>query len=257
MFRYSQQVNYLLTKFSFLLAMLVCLASNAVLAQENHYHDGFRSFFAKDYEAAKSHWLEGAKQNDPRSMFNLGLLHEQRRISGADLDKARKWYRLAGKHGYPAADYHLSTLLRNQNGTSEEAVQALIKSAAEKGYEPARLALGLEEGKTIRRVPIKPSTKVTYLDETWIKAQNKNEWTIQMLAFEDLTKVKEFIDQHKINKTAAYFVERTSEAVLYKLVYGSYESKEKADSARRSLSEGLQAYGPWLRPIRDVQAALK
>jgi len=263
-----------------------------VIAQETHYQSGLDAYFERDYEAAKRHWLNGAKDDDARSMFNLGLLHEQRKISRADSVKANKWYRLAGKHGYPAADYHLASLLRIREGSSEEA-QSLLERSAANGYGPARQALGLTvvsnaaavntislSGESSVRVQEKtldqaatpkqaaaPSQAAAlkntvlpnsgrYLGETWIKAQNRTKWTVQMLAFEELASVTAFIDEHGLNKNAAYFTERTDKGVLYKLIYGSYDSKEQADQARENLSKELKEYGPWLRPIENVQALL-
>lgn len=253
------------------------IASSVVLAQDSHYHAGIDAYFEGDYEGAKRHWLNGAKEDDARSMFNLGLLHEQKRISRADFVKASKWYRLAGKHGYPAADYHLASLLRVREGSSAEA-QALLERSAANGYGPAKQALGLGEIASATRdenvIPsnsdsdrvsvtstqspssTKESDSKKYLGEAWIKAQNKTQWTVQMLAFEELSRVTEFIDEHGISGNAAYFIERTDTGILYKLIYGSYDSKEQADAARQSLSKELKEYGPWLRSIENVQALL-
>jgi len=244
---------------------------SGLLAQElttlqSHYQLGLKAYLEHNYEAAKLHWLNGAKQNDPKSMFNLGLLHEQQKIRDADSVKAGKWYRLAGKNGYPAADYHLATQLSKQEGQSDR-VKSLLDRAAGNGYVPARQALGLKPMTSnvplASKVPLNKkkltqnnSARGKYLDEAWIKTQNKTQWTIQILAFEELAKVKAFIDQHTLNRNAAYFTERTDNGILYKLIYGSYSSKEQADSARNRLSENLKEYGPWLRPIKDVQALL-
>ena len=269
-----------------LILLLFLSVSTASFAQHSNYQAGLDAYFAGDYEAAKKHWLNGARQEDPKSMFNLGLLHEQRKVGGADLTKANKWYRLAGKHGYPAADYHLALLLRAKEGQSKLA-QTLIHRAAKNGYEPARQALGLKAAPVITETNVAltdvsaskahpnsespTSVSVTsavsepsassaesdkYLGEAWIKAQNQSQWTIQMLAFEKLASVKAFIDEHDLNRYAAYFTERTDKGVLYKLVYGSYVSKEQADQARQGLSDELKKYGPWLRPIENVQALL-
>ena len=266
-----------------LISMLFLSVTNVGFAQHSNYQAGLDAYFAGDYEAAKKHWLNGAREEDPKSMFNLGLLHEQRKVGGADLTKANKWYRLAGKHGYPAADYHLALLLRGDESQSKLA-QTLIHRAAKNGYEPARQALGLKAAPVITATNVAvsdvsaskvnptsespTSVSVTsaesepsaesdkYLGEAWIKAQNQSQWTIQMLAFEKLASVKAFIDEHDLNRYAAYFTERTDKGVLYKLVYGSYVSKEQADQARQDLSDELKEYGPWLRPIENVQALL-
>ena len=100
-------------------------------------------------------------------------------------------------------------------------------------------------------------TGYKYLREDWISAQNSGGWTIQILAFNELDKVRSFIDQNQLHRSAAYFVERGDGAVLYKLIYGSYASKEQADAARAALKPALRQHGPWLRSIASVQAAIK
>ena len=265
---------------------MLSIVCSCAAAQKSDYQAGIDAYFERDYEGAKRHWLNGAKNDDARSMFNLGLLHEQKKISRADTVKASKWYRLAGKHGYAAADYHLASLLRVREGASEEA-QSLLERSAENGYGPARQALGLKVNSTptvantasltgTKSDPVKtlvsdsavaldsvPSANKSanksadkYLGEAWIKAQSKSHWTVQMLAFEELAKVMAFIDEHGIRNNAAYFIERTDQGVLYKLIFGSFDSKEEADQARKNLSKELKEYGPWLRPIENVQASL-
>ena len=78
-----------------------------------------------------------------------------------------------------------------------------------------------------------------------------------MLAFSDESKVQGFIDQHSLHQNAAYFVESKDGVSVYKLVYGAYISKERADRARSALSPALKKHGPWLRELNAVQTIIR
>lgn len=229
--------------------LLLMLATPALVAADD-YSDGMRAYMQKEYLQAQSYWLKGAEKNDAKSMFNLGFLHEQGLLPEASIAKAESWYRLAGQNGYPAADYHLAQLVRAHKLPIRDpaAADQLIKRAAQQGYAPARREVG--------KGAITTQDSGRYLDESWIRSQRAAGWTIQLLAFEDLAKVREFIETHGLHERAAYFAERGPRGTLYKLIYGAYESKDQAASARQSLPENLRQHGPWLRTIGSVQKVI-
>ena len=101
------------------------------------------------------------------------------------------------------------------------------------------------------------SNEKRYNRESWLLGQSSDFWTIQMLAFSDESKVQGFIDQHSLHQNAAYFVESKDGASVYKLVYGAYISKERADRARSALSPALKKHGPWLRELNAVQTIIR
>lgn len=237
--------------------LLVSTASKTVLA--GHYSDGLSAYLKGDYEAAKSFWLKGAKAKNARSMFNLGLLHERRQITGASEDKALSWYRLAADNGYAAADYHLALYLESTGGSQSE-IDTLLERARQNGYEPA-MAQSSKAGSPIAGTSSDTRALARkglgYRTERWLNGRRAESWTIQMLAFNDESKVQAFIDTHGLKNQAAYYSERSSGETLYKLVYGVYDSKDKADFARQNLSNELKQHGPWLRTIASVQTAIK
>lgn len=245
-------MRYRLLQVTMIAYSLVCTSVFAV--DDNiDYKQGLEFYIEGDYAKAYQHWLSAVEAKHPRAMFNLGLLHEQRRIPDASSDKADSWFDQASKHGYVAADYHLAMRWLAQGGRDEEA-NALIDKAANAGYAPAQQRL------TGRNYPKLDSTqKITpkYLTESWIVARARSNWTIQLLAFKDRAKVESFIDQHDLRAKTAYFAELTEEGVLFKLIYGSYESKDKAEFARQNLPKSVAQNGPWLRPIESVQTVIR
>ena len=217
---------------------------------ERDYSAGFSAFLNDDFVTARQHWLNAAKANHARAMFNLGLLHEQGKVPDASSEKADQWFSRAGRYGYVAADYHLGLRWLAQGGRDEEA-QRRIQKAADAGYLPALRRVS----KTTQPIPADKSL-VSYLGESWIKSKPGAHWTIQLLAYRDRSKVERFIDEHDLNGKAAYFSERSADGVWFKLVYGSYDSKDKAEFARQNLPPVLTEFGPWLRRLSSVQSVI-
>ena len=259
--------------------------SNAQTSSESpDYSAGMSAYMGNDFEAAQAFWQRAAAVNDGRAMFNLGLLHERQRIAGASPELADQWFKRAGDAGYAAADYHLALRLQARGQISE--ANNLLRRAADAGFILAQEQLGIDPSSTIasnskassvniEREPDRPTTtdaiantttantsatntkaNRVYNRESWILQQSDNDWTIQMLAFSDEAKVRNFIDDHGLYRNAAYFAERRGDAVIYKLIYGAYPNKAAADSARSGFTASLREHGPWLRPIKAIQTVI-
>lgn len=245
----------------------------------SNYSDGLSAYIQGNFELAQVLWLKAAKENNARAMFNLGLLHDQRKISNADSDKAERWFKIAGKNGYAAADYYYANRLTEQGAPKAEIIVYLKRAVANGSFPASAMLAELDAGESVsqiartRRENLPADTSLAaeadnknrdeeqarierYLTEPWIASKAADTWTIQLLAFEDQAKVRKFIDDHQLHRSAAYFVERTSQGVLYKLVYGAYDSKERADSARNALSSELREHGPWLRQMSSIQSII-
>ena len=237
-----------------------------ISSMADDYQDGLQAYLDGDFVLARQSWLAAANAKDAKSMFNLGLLHEQNKLDNASLDKALNWYRLAADNGYAAAGYHLAQRMLERGGSDDDAI-ALIRRAADSGYSPARRYLGLSspqkstsEGNAVSTTSTDSSTlKVSPRSvegsnkgRNWINRQRAEHWTIQLLAFKSEQQVLRFIEEHRLNNKAAYFSEAKRGEVFYKLVYGSYDNKDKATFARQNLSDALQEHGPWLRTWASV-----
>jgi len=249
-----------------ILLLIVGLSVSSSVRADQSYSDGVAAFIKSDYQRAQSSWLKSAKNGNAKSMFNLGLLHEQAKIANAQSSKAQEWYRLAGNAGYYAADYHLALLLLKKDRQSKQGKE-LLQRAADNGFALAvervgtRVKAGADNGsssKTVKK-PTQQNIKASsdYLTEPWIKSKRAKSWTIQMLAFNEEKNVKKFIDDHQLKTKAAYFKEKTKKGVFYKLVYGVYKTKVQADFARQNLPESLKKHGPWLRSIESVHKVIK
>jgi len=263
-------------------AIVACLLLLVVsFSHAGTYSDGMKAYMDGNFELAQILWLKGAKESDAKAMFNLGLLHEQGKIANAESAKADNWYRLAGKHGYSPADFHLANRkLQSDSEADRQEAESLLQRAAARKFVPAIKLLGkfrnrgnnepvvidldtridesLEDSVVIGGGAVSQEIRIErYLTEVWIKSKSASNWTIQMLAFQDQSKVREFIDQHQLQKSAAYFIEKNDSGVFYKLIYGSFDSKQQADLAREQLSDELKQYGPWLRTMASVHKVIE
>ena len=95
--QYKQHMHILIV-FLWLFNPVISFADQDYVDQD--YRDGLQAYFDNDYKQAQTFWLTSAKAGNARSMFNLGLLHEQGKIKGADPSKAYEWFELASKAGY-------------------------------------------------------------------------------------------------------------------------------------------------------------
>lgn len=227
-------------------------------AWANDYKDGLAAYIDGDFRLAQEHWLRAANNKDGKSMFNLGLLHEQNKLDSFNLDKALNWYRLAADNGYAPAAYHLAQRMLERGGSDDDAI-ALIERAAQNGYAPAIRHLGIGR---LPKGPVKTTNTLNvavdgYQSNDWINRQRGQDWTIQLLAFKGKEQVVAFIKEHRLQEDTAYFSEVKDGQVFYKLVYGSYNSKDKASFARQNLPTTLQQYGPWLRTWSSVHQLTK
>lgn len=236
--------------------LCLCLAMPNAMANSN-YSEGLQAYLDGNYELAQAMWLKAAQNNHARSMFNLGLLHQQNKIERAEDEKAEQWFSLAAKNGYVPANYHLAQWLREKGGNAQR-IRALEQQSAAAGYPAtrARAIAGAPKTSPARNADGTSSTTEPYQRESWIQGLPPTQWTIQMLAFKEKSKVHQFIDEHDLHRRAAYFKEASNDGVLYKLIYGAYGSKEQAELARQNLSGNLKEYGPWLRPVANIQSVI-
>jgi len=241
------------------IVFITCLAvSAASSAWASDYQDGLSAYINGNFELAQQHWLAAANEKDARSMFNLGLLHEQNKLLKSSNDDAVSWYRMAADNGYAPASYHLAQRMFERGGSDDEAV-VLIQRAADQGYAPARRYLGLPvASKGVGNFHgVFEASELGYQTESWINRQQASHWTIQLLAFSEQDQVLSFIADHHLQRKTAYFSEVQNGEALYKLVYGSYKSKDRASFARQNLSPELMRQGPWLRTWESVQRITK
>ena len=91
-------------------------------------------------------------------------------------------------------------------------------------------------------------------NETWIKQQNRNHFTLQLAAFSSQKAAADFIAQQSIKGNYAIYQQKKSHAKqLYTVIYGYYSTRQRAENG----SKEFRAIQSWIRPFKDIQAAIK
>lgn len=91
--------------------------------------------------------------------------------------------------------------------------------------------------------------------EDWLRRQNPNAYTLQILGVHDRLALKQFLTQHNFNEMAMY---KTiyHDKDWYVLVYGIYPNRAQASAALAALPESLQQNKPWIRTLASIQKHL-
>lgn len=117
------------------------------------------------------------------------------------------------------------------------------------------------ESNSISFSVIKPKTKPTKItklaglkDERWILDQEPNHFTLQVLGTQNKSSIKTFIDAHKFHDQTAVFQTLRNGKPWYSVIYGSYETKDAAATAKKGIASSKVK--PWLRRFDSVHAKI-
>jgi DamX protein len=92
--------------------------------------------------------------------------------------------------------------------------------------------------------------------EDWLRQQNPNAYTIQIIGVHDRLILKKFLDKHN-NENIVTFKTRYRNKNWYVIIYGVYPTRFQAKQALATLPASLQENEPWLRSFASVQKAIK
>ncbi len=90
----------------------------------------------------------------------------------------------------------------------------------------------------------------------WLRQQNPQHFTLQLLAGRDRDTIEDFIRQHDLVDSAVYFRTRRGGRDWYALVYNSYSNKADALAALNKLPAAWRKYRPWMRSFASIQKEL-
>ena len=90
----------------------------------------------------------------------------------------------------------------------------------------------------------------------WLREQAPTDYTLQIVAGNNLETITRFIAEHKLSSNLALYQTTRQDKPWYGLVYGLYANKQQAIAARNSLPEPLRRLQPWIRELRGIQDSL-
>jgi septal ring-binding cell division protein DamX/type II secretory pathway predicted ATPase ExeA len=88
----------------------------------------------------------------------------------------------------------------------------------------------------------------------WIKQQNKNNYTLQLLGTFNKTTPAEYLKKFSLKDDAAVFSRNLKGKNWYTLIYGSFPSKSAAEAAAKNLPKGVAE--PWARSFASIASRL-
>ncbi|MCG6873285.1 MAG: SPOR domain-containing protein [Gammaproteobacteria bacterium] len=258
------------------------------------FNAGVAAFQAGDYQAAWRMWLPLAEQGEPAAQFNIGLMLENSLGQPRDLGQAAAWYLKAARGGYADAAFNLGNLYLQGRGVpvSHGAAKHWWSIAAQAGHMEAQYNLGLtlaaegqvEDGSFWLReasaqgheaaraelvrlaklpatakkkpsgTPGVPSSGSPGHGNVWALQQPGDAYTVELFVSASLPEAQRFIRDHGI--TGAAVVIQTWSTNRYKVIGGSFSSRDAAASAIGRLGKDLRDQSPWARTFSKVQAEI-
>lgn len=91
----------------------------------------------------------------------------------------------------------------------------------------------------------------------WIRAQNPEHYTLQLVAGNNLKTLRSFISQHTLAEPLAIYRTTRKGKPWFGLIQQSYPSKQAAITARKQLPAPLRKQQPWVRKFTDLQKDLQ
>ncbi len=90
--------------------------------------------------------------------------------------------------------------------------------------------------------------------QSWIKQQNKNHFTLQLLGTHNKNTLPSYINKHSLKNDAAIFKTQRNGKDWYTLIYGFYPTKTTAQAAAKQLPKGVAK--PWVRSFASIFPSL-
>jgi hypothetical protein len=222
---------------------------------------------AQDYTVAAVWMKQAADINHPGAQNKLGYLYSTGQGVPQNFAQARRYFEMAAAQGDPDASHNLDQMFRQglfAEAISEEQAAAKENIAPEeplaRPVDPAPLAAEeppsrAEPGEVIAA---RAQRSNGFEGADWIRAQNPEHYTLQVIALRAPDRLMEFVAEHPDWAPYAIYLPPGNERPLSVLVQGVYPDVEAARAAAQSFPPGLQKPDQiWIRKFGMVQELLE
>ncbi len=93
--------------------------------------------------------------------------------------------------------------------------------------------------------------------ESWLRAQNPQDYTLQLLATNREDLMRTYLHKHQFAEPVAYFAFQRDGKQWYAAVYGAYPGKSQAQTAVATLPPGVGTNPPWIRQFAGIQKLIE
>jgi len=240
---------------------------------------------AQDHTVAAVWMKQAADINHPGAQNKLGYLYSTGQGVPQNFEQARRYFELAARQGDPDASHNLDQMFRQ--GLFAKAAAEAIPAAeempavketvavadtpavketappdvpAERPVEPvlpgdAEPTARLEP---VEAVAVRPAQSPGLEGADWIRVQNPEHYTLQVVALRAPDRLMEFVAEHPDWAPFAIYRPAGNERPLSVLVQGVYADVEAARAAAQAFPTGLQKPDQiWIRKFGMVQGLLE
>jgi septal ring-binding cell division protein DamX len=217
-----------------------------------------------DHAKAFALYTAAAEKDFAPAQYNLANQYATGEGVKQDFSKAEFWWTKAAERGLLPAQVNLGNMYYHGAAGEKNAVLARkwLTLAAEQGSADARETLArldAEESRT-PKAPAEPAVADATVRvaadalrrEAWVLAQSEHHYTIQILAAGTDALARDYIQQQGLASRAAYIETAAQGATVYRVLYGSYASRDLADKTLVALPRALSANSPWVRTFAEV-----
>ncbi len=159
---------------------------------------------------------------------------------------------------YDAAIVHAEYVIENYQGVpaAAEALGILTQSYNLLGLDNGERSVKLLAGKALDTSVIEPArTETGWRNRAWLYAQRSTDYTLQLLMSRNEQGIIDIIDRYHLflSGNYAYYPVKREGVIWYALVYGAFSNLSMAETAIKSLPDGLGEDRPWIRQISKIQ----
>jgi septal ring-binding cell division protein DamX len=235
---------------------------NTAIYAETHYAIGMLYWLgqgvAPDWDEAAKWLRKAAELGNAGAQGKLGFMYTEGITVEKDHDQAFQWFSKAAKQGDVDGQYNLGIFYLNGWGTEQDKTLAAqyLAAASAQGDEGAEAALqGLlpMSGQSLTG----PGPSI-FFPTTWIKSQNPNHYTIQVIGLSKKTSLENLIKGHEnLAPFATYTLQRNNKP-LHLLIQGVYPNVEDARKAKANFPKSIQKPKDiWIRKFEKIQELIK
>ena len=216
----------------------------------------------RDPGKAAGLYLQSAETGYALAQFNLGMAYLTGEGVSQDYRQAALWWVKAAEQEHVQATFNLATLYQKGLGIkkNEAIARRLYQRAADLGDQRAIQWLSganVQKKKEVIAPKAEVSSQETQIRrEAWIQQQPKNNYTVQVFAFNSEPQAVNHIRDNKLVADTALFQVDENETVWFKVVYRSFDTRHAAVQARDELSAMFPEQEPWLRRFSDVHGEI-
>ena len=145
----------------------------------------------------------------------------------------------------------IDTLLNLESNTISFDVVATEK---EKTKEQNKVVKQDKSSKKTATLQLSAKKQNGLYDQNWIKQQNKNHFTLQLLGTHQKNTLPSYLKKFSLKDDAATFKSKRDNKDWFTLVYGQYPTKSAAQNAAKQLPKGVSK--PWIRSFASILPSL-